>query len=143
LNGYYDKTCLHYACDNSRHDDAVEFLLLQGVDPNRLTKAVTIHNQFVPSISPLYLVLRKNFRSKLSNLLLSHSADINLKMGTVTALMRHLYKWGNQREPELKFLIKHGADIDIFDDNNGYTSRQYLKGLGFQDYVDYYDHNVV
>lgn len=143
LDGYFNKTCLHYACDSKFRSESIKFLLAQGADPNLLTTATTLNGQFVASISPLYLILRKNFSSSLCKLLLKHGADINLKMGTETALMRHLYKWANRREPELRFLIEHGADIDIVDENNGYTARQYLKGFGFQDYVDYYDNNVL
>jgi hypothetical protein len=64
-------------------------------------------------------------------------------MGTKTALMRHLYKWGKQREPELRFLIEHGADIDIPDDNNGHTPRTSLERLGLYEYIEYYDNNVL
>jgi ankyrin repeat protein len=140
LDGYFDKTCLHFACSSRYNHESVPYLLSMGADPNLLTKAVTINGQFIPSISPLYIIIKKNFSYKLCNLLLAHGADINLKMGTVTALMQHLYKWGKQRETEIRYLIENGSCIDIVDDNNGYTARRLLERLGLQEYLDYADY---
>jgi ankyrin repeat protein len=126
-NGY---NALHLATQG-RHSAVVQFLLSQGVNPNQHIKRK--YGMF----TALQIAVRDNYLG-CAEILLSHKADINLKVGGLNRSSIHYAKTIEM----IQLLERHGVelkardsgDFTIFDlhfAQGNKTITSYLEGKGF------------
>ena len=100
-------TCLHYAVNGVRSEEALDIIISHGVDVNAVNK----------NIQTALMIACDKRRTDLINILLNARANPNITDADGFACIHHMVVKGCSKEA-LETIIKHGASVNASNRNN-------------------------